>query len=68
MAERHVRDGERIVRRQREIVDQLFEHGLPVDLAAELLMEFELTLEDHRLHLARIIESSRADSSSDQRA
>jgi hypothetical protein len=54
MAERHVREGERHVRNQREIVRFLREHGHPVELAETLLANLEDMLEMHRGHAARL--------------
>jgi hypothetical protein len=54
MAERHVRDAEAHVARQRRIVLDLSGHGHPIDLALELLDEFERSLRDHRASLERI--------------
>jgi hypothetical protein len=54
MAERHVREGEEHVAKQRRIVADLREGGHPTRVAETLLDEFEATLADHRAHLARI--------------
>ena len=59
MVERHVREGERHVSRQREIVRELFDHNHPTQLAEQLLVAFEQTLLDHRAHLARLISPAR---------
>jgi hypothetical protein len=54
MVERHVREAERHVLRQRQIIEQLFEGNHSTALAEQLLTEFEHTLRDHRAHLARL--------------
>ena len=54
MAERHVRQGEHHVTRQREIVAKLRKHRHSTDLAEKLLMNLQDLLEMHRQHLARI--------------
>lgn len=56
MARRHVREGEEHVRRQRELIERLWEHRLPIDEAERLLANFEEALEEHRAGLNRIIE------------
>ena len=59
MVERHVREGELRVSRQREIVRELFDRNHPTSLAEQLLVEFEQTLADHKAHLARLNPSPR---------
>jgi hypothetical protein len=59
MVKRHVRQGERHVKRQREIVQELFDHKHPTVLAEQLLLAFEETLFDHRAHLARLMPAGR---------
>ncbi len=54
MAERHVREGEHYVARQREIVAYLSEHARSTELAERLLFNLEDLLTLHREHLARI--------------
>jgi FixJ family two-component response regulator len=54
MVERHVREAERHVLRQRQIIEQLLEGHHSTALAEQLLTEFEQTLHDHRAHLARL--------------
>lgn len=54
MAERHVRDGERHVVGQQEILARLREHGRSTDLAERLLTNLEDLLAMHRKHLARL--------------
>ena len=54
MAERHVREGERHVANQREILEHLSEHGHSTELAERLLSNLEGLLAMHREHLARI--------------
>src|SRR5262245_46309343 len=54
MVERHIREGEVRVLRQREIVRELFDHNHPTALAEQLLLAFEQTLLDHRAHLTRL--------------
>ena len=54
MAERHVREGEYHVARQREIIAHPTEHGRSTELAERLLLNLEDLLTLHRGHLARI--------------
>lgn len=54
MAERHVRDGERHVASQREILSHLRNHGHPTELAERLLANLEELLAMHREHLAHL--------------
>ena len=54
MAERHVREGEHHVARQREIIAHLSEHGRSIELAERLLFNLEDLLKLHREHLDRI--------------
>ena len=54
MVVRHVREGERHVANQREIVAHLREHGHSTETAEKLLTILEDLLEMHRQHLARI--------------
>ena len=51
MVERHVREGERHVARQREILAELGRDGHPTAIARDLLVLFEWTLAQHRAHL-----------------
>jgi hypothetical protein len=54
MAERHVREAEAHICRQKEIIDELRRDGHPTEAAENLLRVFEVTLESHRQGLARI--------------
>ena len=54
MVARHVRDGERHVTRQREIIAEFAARGASTVQASDLLMQFEATLRQHRKHLARL--------------
>jgi hypothetical protein len=54
MVQRHVREGEAHVQRQREIVTKMRERGAPTDIAVTLLEAFQDTLRQHRAHLGRI--------------
>jgi hypothetical protein len=54
MVERHVRQAERHVLRQRQIIEDLFERHHPTALAEQLLTEFEHNLRDHLEHLERL--------------
>jgi hypothetical protein len=61
-AERHVSDGERLVKRQRAITEQLRHHGHDVGLATQLLAALEQSLQLHigdrdRLRLAYAVHS-----------
>lgn len=51
MVERHVRQGERHVARQREILAELGRDGHPTAFARDLLALYEWTLAQHRAHL-----------------
>jgi hypothetical protein len=54
MVERHVRQGEQHVVRQREILAELGRGGHPTAFARELLVLFEWTLTQHRKHLDQL--------------
>lgn len=54
MAERYVREGERRVANQREMVVRLREHGHQAGMAESLLATFENLLEMSRQHVIRI--------------
>jgi hypothetical protein len=54
MAERHVREGERHVANQREVIVHLAAHGHSTELAKRLLKNLEELLLMHRQHLDRI--------------
>jgi len=54
MVERHVREGEEHVARQRGLVDRLSSSGEVAGIARTLLAEFEDTPDLHRAHLARL--------------
>jgi hypothetical protein len=55
MVQRHVREGEEHVARQREIVGRLPPSNEIAGIARALLTEFEDTLAAHRDHLARLL-------------
>lgn len=55
MADDHIALGERHVIRQRELLAFLKSHGHPIDVAEDLLAEFEATLVQHRLHRAQML-------------
>jgi hypothetical protein len=55
MVERHVREGEARVARQREIVHQLRGRGLDSEMAECLLAQFEDALAVHKIHLHRLM-------------
>jgi hypothetical protein len=54
MAQRHVAQGERHIASQERIISVLCLHGAPLELAEQLLSDFNKTLELHRTHLAQI--------------
>ena len=54
MVERHIRDGERHVANQREIVAHLSSLGHPTELAQRVLRNLEELLAMHRRHLDHI--------------
>jgi len=47
LAEKHVLEGERHIRRQREIIEELRQHGHDTSAASKLLAEFERTQASH---------------------
>jgi hypothetical protein len=55
MVERHIREGEAHVARQREIVERLPPTGEVADMARTLLANYQETLNLHRAHLARLV-------------
>jgi hypothetical protein len=55
MVRRHVREGERHLSRQCEIVQKLRDGNHSTELAEELLIAFEQSLLAHRTHLARLV-------------
>lgn len=59
MVQRHVREGEEHVVRQREIVASLPPDSDLADTAHQLLTLFEKSLEGHRDHLARLLHEGR---------
>jgi hypothetical protein len=52
--ERHIREAEDQVARQREIVDRLPPSGEVAEMARSLLAQYEEALSLHRAHLARL--------------
>ncbi len=52
--ERHIREAEDHVARQREIVDRLPPTGEVAEMARSLLAQYEEALSLHRAHLARL--------------
>ncbi len=52
--ERHIREAEDQVARQREIVDRLPPSGEVAEMARSLLAQYEEALSRHRAHLARL--------------
>jgi hypothetical protein len=54
MVQRHVREGEAHVLRQREIVARMGERRAPTDVAVTLLEAFQDTLRQHKAHLVRL--------------
>src|SRR5215472_6956160 len=59
-AERHIREGERHILRQREIIDELERHGRgqtrTANMAREILLAFEMTQSTHIADRERLIE------------
>jgi hypothetical protein len=59
-AERHIREGERHILRQREIIDELERHGRgqtrTANMAREILLSFEMTQSTHIADRVRLIE------------
>ncbi len=62
MVQRHVREGEAHVERQREIVAEVQARGEPTEMAVTLLAEFEDLLRLHKAHLARVAGNGSASS------
>ncbi len=58
MVQRHVREGEGQVARQRELVDSLPLESELAETARALLAQFEDMQEMHRAHLARLLGSA----------
>ena len=54
MVQRHVREGQSHLKRQRELVANLQVKGEPVELATTLLLQFEASQQQHEAHLARL--------------
>ena len=55
MVQRHVRQGERHVSRQLEIIAEMMLREQPTGLAESLLFSFEKSLRAHQDHLAELI-------------
>ena len=64
MAERHVREGEAHVARQRDLVAELRRDGHDTEQAEQLLTTFEATLAQHRKGLELVKAHSNASRSS----
>jgi hypothetical protein len=58
MVDDHIALAERHVTRQEELVAFLKSRGHPSEMAEELLVEFQATLEQHRAHRAVMIHSN----------
>jgi hypothetical protein len=54
MVERHVEQGERLVGRQKEIVDLKRQRGVTTALSEDILQTLEAALALHREHLNRL--------------
>ena len=55
MVKRHVRQGERHVSRQLEIIADMTLRNQPTTVAKSLLLNFELSLRAHKAHLQHIL-------------
>lgn len=55
MVQRHIREGEKHVARQREIVAGLPPDSALAKTARQLLTQFEDALDGHRAHLVRLL-------------
>ena len=55
MVQRHVREGERHVSRQLEIIADMTFRGQPTGLAEDLLSNFQFSLRAHKAHLEQIM-------------
>ena len=60
MARRHVREGDRHIEKQRDIIARLLDSDLPTEAARHLLAQFEANQADHERHLAQIVEQQRS--------
>ncbi|AZO72081.1 MAG: hypothetical protein E5V92_08675 [Mesorhizobium sp.] len=58
MAERHVREGEAIIARQRALIERLAQDGHPTAEAEEFLLKFMETQAVHVAHWERLIGQS----------
>ncbi|TGS51720.1 hypothetical protein EN844_33975, partial [Mesorhizobium sp. M3A.F.Ca.ET.201.01.1.1] len=54
MAERHVREGEAIIARQRALIDRLAQDGHPTGEARKFLRKFQKAQEEHVAHLEQL--------------
>lgn len=55
MAQRHVRQGEKRVARQQEIIADIIARNQPTDVADAFLVNLESSLDTHHRHLARLV-------------
>ena len=58
MVDDHIAQGERHVTRQLELVAWLQSRGYPTEMAEQLLIEFQSTLEQHRSHRELMLRSN----------
>ena len=58
MAERHVREGEALIARQRALIERLAQDGHPTDEAQEFLRNFLRAQAEHIAHLQRLLNSN----------
>ena len=58
MVERHIRVGETLLARQRNVIKNLSDKGLPTEMAYNLLQNFEEIQSEHRAHLERLLTSN----------
>lgn len=56
MAERHVREGEALIARQRRLIDKLARDGHSTDDAQEFLQNFLKAQAEHIAHLQRLLD------------
>ncbi len=57
MVERHIRSGDALLARQRNVIKKLSDKGLPTEMACNLLQNFEEIQSEHRAHLERLLTS-----------
>ena len=57
MVDDHIAQGERHIILQEALIERLKNHGLPTELAIQLLADFQDTLRQHREHRDLMVQS-----------